>query len=347
MAQDISNQAVLELINKPAFCVKDGIVFQANEQARQRSIHPGDSVSQWITQDPAAYENFTEGCLFLPLQIHSLPYYASVTSLNGLHLFLLERENAKSLQTLALTAQQLRQSLSDLYALADSLKDQNEAAHMRQNLAQMHRNLCNMADVARLDNPSPLQAEPTNLTAFFAEVVEKNQVLLSKAGYTLEYTALPEIVIGMADRELLERSIFNLVSNAAKFSPKNSTLKATLVHSGKNLRFTIQDPGDGIRPEILQQVFCRYLREPAIEDGRHGIGLGLSLVCMAAAKHEGTVLIDQPKSGGTRVTMTLKVLPCPDQILRGPLQVFRYDYAGGHDHGLLELSNILPAELYK
>lgn len=347
MEQDISNQAVLELIDKPAFCVKDGIVFQANEQARQRSILLGDSIAQWIAHDPDPYNKFTEGCLFLTLKVNSLPYYASVTSMNGFHLFLLERNSDRSLQTMALAAQQLRQGLSGLYSLADSLKDQNEAAHMRQNLAQMHRNLCNMADIGRLDNRGALQAEPTNLTAFFAEVVEKNQVLLKKAGYTLEYTALPEIVIGMAERELLERAVYNLVSNAAMFSPANSVLKATLVRSGKNLRFTIQDPGDGIRPEILQQVFCRYLREPAIEDGRHGMGLGLSLVCMAATKHEGTVLIDQPKEGGTRVTMTIKVLPCPDQMVRSPLQVFHYDYAGGHDHGLLELSDILPAKLYK
>lgn len=347
MAQDISNKTLLELVNRPAFCVKDGVIFQVNERAKQRSIQPGDPVSHYLSRNSEAYENFTGACLFLTIWIGDIPCPASVTAMDGYDLFLMDWEGDATRQTLALASQQLRQSLSGLYAVADNIRNQADAAYMRQNLAQMLRNLCNMADVAQYDMRNSSAAEPTNLTAFFAETVKKAQTLLKKAGYTLDYAALPEIVLGMAERDMLERAVLNLISNAAKFSPKGSTIRATLVRSGKTLRFTIEDPGEGIRPEILQQVFCRYLREPGIEDGRHGMGLGLSLVCMAATRHEGTVLIHQPQEGGTRVTMTLKVLPCPDQTVRSPLRIFRYDYAGGNDHGLLELSDVLPPELYK
>lgn len=347
MAQDISNQALLELINRPAFCVKDGQVLHVNQMARQRTVQPGTPVADYLAPNPQAYENFSGGCLFLTLRIGDIPYPASVTSMDGFDLFLLDWENDSSRQAMALAAQQLRQSLSGLYAVLDDMKSGTQTASMRQSLYQMHRTLCNMADVARYDIRSTSQTEPTNLTAFIGEIVEKAQVMLEKAGYHLHYTALPEVVMGMADREMLERSVMNLISNAAKFSPKGSILNATLVRSGKMLRFTLQDPGDGIDPEVMQQVYSRYQREPAIEDGRYGMGLGLSLVCMAAAQHEGTVLIDQPPEGGTRVTMTLKVIPCPDQMVRSPMLVFRYDYAGGHDHGLLELSDVLPADMYK
>lgn len=347
MSNDISNQALLELINRPAFCVKDGQILQANQMARQRTVQPGTPVADYLVRNPQAYENFSGGCLFLTLWIEGIPYPASVTSMEGYDLFLLDWENDISRQAMALASQQLRQSLSGLYAVLDTMKNGTDTAYMRQSLYQMHRTLCNMSDVARYDICGSAQTEPTNLTAFFAETVEKAQTMLEKAGYHLHYTALPEVVMGMADREILERSVLNLISNAVKFSPKGSVLKATLVRSGKMLRFTLQDPGDGIAPEVMQQVFSRYQREPAIEDGRHGMGLGLSLVCMAAARHEGTVLMDQPPEGGTRVTMTVKVIPCPDQMVRSPMLVFRYDYAGGHDHGLLELSDVLPADMYK
>ena len=347
MEHDISHQPLLELVNRPAFCVKDGVIFHVNERAKQRTVEPGMSITELLGKDPQAYESFTGGCLFLTLWIGHIPFPSTVTAMDGYDLFLMDWEGDTTRQALALASQQLRHGLSGLYTVIDDMKDRNEAAYMRQTLAQMLRTLGNMADLSRYDTHDSIRMEPTNLAAVFAETADKAHALLNKAGFRLHYTALPEVVMGMADRDILERAVLNLVSNAVKFSPAGSILKATLVRSGKTLRFTLQDPGEGIPPQIMQQLFCRYLREPGIEDGRHGMGLGLSLVCMAAAKHEGTVLIDQPPEGGTRVTMTLNVLPCPDQMVRSPRQILRYDYAGDFDRGLLELSDVLPVECYK
>ena len=66
-----------------------------------------------------------------------------------------------------------------------------------------------------------------------------------------------------------------------------------------------------------------------------------------AACHGGTVLIDQPECGGTRVTMTMTVTPCREDRLRSPVRMLFGDYAGGHDHSLLELSEILPSSAYQ
>ena len=95
----------------------------------------------------------------------------------------------------------------------------------------------------------------------------------------------------------------------------------------------------------MSNVFTRYQRQPGIEDSRFGIGLGMVLIRNAAAAHGGTVLIDQSQGSGTRVTLTIKVQQNPSNTLRSP--VLRVDYAGERDHCLLELSEILPAHLYK
>ena len=69
------------------------------------------------------------------------------------------------------------------------------------------------------------------------------------------------------------------------------------------------------------------------------------LIRSAAASHGGAVLIDQPEGSGTRVTLTLAIRQDTSGNVRSPL--LRMDYAGERDHGLLELSESLPAELFE
>ena len=78
---------------------------------------------------------------------------------------------------------------------------------------------------------------------------------------------------------------------------------------------------------------------------RYGIGLGMVLIRSVASVHGGTVLIDQPTGEGTRITMTLQIRQATDSALRSP--IMKIDYAGERDHGLIELSESLPAGLYK
>ena len=65
----------------------------------------------------------------------------------------------------------------------------------------------------------------------------------------------------------------------------------------------------------------------------------------AAAHHGGAVLIDQPEGVGTRITMTMSIRQSKQATLRS--NVLRVDYAGERDHGLIELSECLPTELYE
>lgn len=347
MEQVFTDNPLLELLVRPAFIVKNDTIIQVNEAASQRAVTVGEPISKYVIQDLEAYHQFTEGCLFLTVTFFDLPCAAAVTKLDGCDLFLMDSVADGVRQSLALAAQQLRQPLNSVYSVVDDMKDRKQSAQLNQGLNQMHRIICNMSDLVRYDNRSALRMEPTDLCRVFDEVMEKAQTLLKKANYHLNYTALPQTVIGMADREMLERSVNNLISNAVKYSPKGSTLEAKLVSCGNSLRFTLQDPGEGIDRDIQKNLFFRYLREPAIEDSRHGLGLGLALVCSVAACHGGTVLVDRPENGGTRVTMTITVTPCDSTKLRSPVQMLIGDYAGGHDHTLVELSEVLPLKVYQ
>ena len=112
------------------------------------------------------------------------------------------------------------------------------------------------------------------------------------------------------------------------------------------LHFTLQDQGSGIPREIIGNVFSRFLRQPGIEDGRSGIGLGIPLVYAAAAAHGGTLLIDSSPETGAKITMTIRLKKADGTQLRSPVLTMG-DYTGGCDMALLEFSDVLPAEKFE
>ena len=150
----------------------------------------------------------------------------------------------------------------------------------------------------------------------------------------------------MVDVEKLRRAVFNLISNAVKFTPKSGSIEAKLTRHGNTLHLTIADNGRGIPAEQMGSLYSRYLRPSCVEDGRHGIGLGMVIVQAAAAAHGGTVLIEQPQEGGTKVTLTLAIRPQTDGNFRSPAAL-TIDYSGGRDRGLIELADLLPASSFQ
>ena len=337
---------LLELMERPAFLVADGIIQQVNQAAKQRLIVTGEPITKYLDQDLAAYEQFRTGCLYLNLSIEKFPCGASVMDMENAHLFLLDEQSDPSLKALALAAQQLRLPMNSVFLAAETITDRKTAGQISQSLSQMHRIICNMADAVRYYDKNAFRGETTDLTSFFAETVEKAIHLLSSSGVQLHYTALPQSAVSFVDRQMLERAILNLISNAVKFSPKGSCVDIKLSSKGHMLYFTVHDAGEGIDPQVQKQIFTRYQREPGIEDSRHGLGLGLSVVRSAATNHGGTVLIDHPQSGGTRITMTMDLRPKEENTLHSPISIPTVDYAGGRDHALVELSDVLPYDAY-
>lgn len=344
---------MLDLMVRPAFCVKDGIVAGANRDAQRFLIQPGTPVEVMLPEDAEEYHDFRDGCLYLTLQILGQPLDASVTKNGEYEIFVLEQDaDHAELQAMALAAQELREPLANVMTVADRLfpvvgtEDgvQDQVARINRGLFQMLRIVSNMSDAARYaQNPRQSQ-EIRDITGFFEEIFQKAGVLIEQTGTHLHFRNLHESIYTLVDAEKLERAVYNLLSNAMKFTPRGGTIEATLVRRGKRLYLTIQDSGSGVEPGIRGSLHERYRRQPGLEDGRFGIGLGMVLIRAAASAHGGTVLMEYPENGGTRITMSLQIRQHGGGTLRsGALQV---DYAGERDHVLMELSDALPAKLY-
>lgn len=353
MEQSQITNPILDLIDRPAFCVKDGVVTQANLAARQKQIAVGTQISALLRNDLQAYNEMGNGCLAVTVHCGSDEYLTSVTHTDEYDVFRIEQDLVSpELKALSVAAQHIRVPLATAMTVCDEIFTQmdecpnSQAAQLNRALFQMHRLICNISDTARYSEIPPIQMQTVNLTAVFDEVFEKATAILQSTGVRVQYTGLDTPVYCLADSEKLSRAVYNILSNAVKFAPTGSKIEAKLVRNGNMLHFTVQDEGPGIPREIMANVFSRFLRQPMIEDGRNGIGLGIPLIHAVATMHGGTVLIDHPDGHGTRFTMTLQIRNSDFTTLRTPVLPVG-DYAGGRDIALLELSEVLPTEAYQ
>ncbi len=346
---------MLDLLMRPAFSVKDGIVTARNRAAAQYMIEPGCPISQLLATGQEEYAAFRDGCLYLQLSICDKSRGASVTHIDGQDIFLLEDEaETEALQSLALAAKELRAPLSAVLACVDRLFPtldteadgavREQMASINRGLFQMLRIVGNMSDALRYCSESRSNLEAMDIRALIGEIFDRAAALAEEAGVSIRLRNLPQPVYCAINREMLERAIYNLLSNALRSAPKGSCISAEVTRHGKRLSLTVRDCGSGIPADILSSVYTRFLRAPGIEDGPQGIGLGMLLIRSAAAIHGGTVLIRQSGDHGTAITLSITITDPGSGMLRSP--VLKIDYAGERDHGLIELSNILPAASY-
>jgi PAS domain S-box-containing protein len=116
---------------------------------------------------------------------------------------------------------------------------------------------------------------------------------------------LPFVVSGDPDRLL--QVVWNLMSNAVKFTPSGGTVDARLAAVDGDVRLTVRDTGIGIDPDFLPYVFERFMQaEPAATRRHGGLGLGLAIVRHLVELHGGTIAVASAGRGqGTTFTVML------------------------------------------
>jgi PAS domain S-box-containing protein len=128
------------------------------------------------------------------------------------------------------------------------------------------------------------------------------------------------------DPERLQQAIWNLMSNAVKFTPRDGRIEVTLSEVDDSVRLSVRDTGEGIDPEFLPYVFDRFRQADSSASRRHGgLGLGLALVQQIVGLHGGSVSAQSAGTGeGATFSITLPAAatdshaePPPDRIESG------------------------------
>ncbi|WP_336242828.1 ATP-binding protein [Corallococcus exercitus] len=141
--------------------------------------------------------------------------------------------------------------------------------------------------------------QPTDLSAFTAELVSHFESIAKRAGLvlTVDLAPLPEPV--WVDREMWEKVVFNLLSNAMKFTFEGGVHVRLRAEEG-HARLTVRDTGSGIPEAELPHIFERFHRvENARSRSHEGSGIGLSLVQELTKLHGGSVGVTSEPGKGT------------------------------------------------
>ncbi|WP_415719196.1 PAS-domain containing protein [Roseibium alexandrii] len=164
-------------------------------------------------------------------------------------------------------------------------------------------------DLATLDaGIMELDLREVDLASTVEAAVEGLKDRIAEARINLR-TQVPDNIGNMiADEKRLRQVLFNLISNAVRYSEPDGVVDISCDRDDDKVTFVVQDHGLGIPAEILTQVFNRFVGHDT-GARRQGAGLGLAIVKSFVELHGGTVDIDSVVGKGTTVTCVFPAHP--------------------------------------
>ncbi|MEO6057115.1 MAG: ATP-binding protein, partial [Gemmatimonadales bacterium] len=199
--------------------------------------------------------------------------------------------------------------------LEDALEDLLDplAAPQRERIEVAHRNslrllkLVNtLLDFSRIEaGRVEASYEPTDLAAFTADLASVFRSAIERAGLRLVVDCEPQRALVYVDRDMWEKIVLNLLSNALKFTLEGE-IAVALRQVDDGVRLTVTDTGIGIPAEDRTRVFERFHRVRSARGRTHeGTGIGLSLAQELVRLHGGRIEVTSEVDRGTRFTVTI------------------------------------------
>jgi len=143
-----------------------------------------------------------------------------------------------------------------------------------------------------------------------AEVVELtvDEFTLPAGERSIAVVAQAEPVLVCGDRSALRRALANLVANAVRLAPQDSTVRVASSQAGERALLSVAEEGPGIAAKDQPSVFQRFWRGDASEAQAEGrSGLGLAIVRQIAEGHGGSVALVSAAGEGSTFTLSLPI----------------------------------------
>lgn len=185
----------------------------------------------------------------------------------------------------------------------------DQAAIVLRNSRRLLRLVNQLLDLQRL-NAGRMQPtfRPCDLVKFVSQIVETFRVYCEKKGIRLtadlsDLSACPPIYL---DLEKFDKVLYNLLSNAMKFTPAGQSITVVLRPLGEQCLLQVVDTGIGIRSDQLPHLFERFRQAEGSENrGYEGTGIGLSLVKELVELHGGEITVESVYERGTTFSIWL------------------------------------------
>jgi len=221
---------------------------------------------------------------------------------------------------LAVVSHELRTPLSAMLGWVRLLRGgQLDAARASHGLEVVERNaraqaklIEDLLDVSRIiTGKMRLDVQAINLLDVIVAAVESVKPSADSKSISLATVLDPKASVVLGDSARLQQVLWNLLTNAIKFTPKQGRVRVHLTRTDSVAEITISDNGEGIAPEFLAHVFERF-RQAQTDAARvhQGLGLGLAIVRHLVELHGGTVAAhSEGKGHGAVFTILLPLAP--------------------------------------
>ena len=196
---------------------------------------------------------------------------------------------------LAVVSHELRNPLSPITMAVGMLQAiapadervQNALRIIDRNVRHETRLVNDLLDLSRAERGAlNVERKPLDLGRLLVQLLGTMHEDARRAGLHLEGTFEPGLWVN-ADATRMSQVAINLFSNALKFTPAGGRVSARLRRQDDNARFSIEDTGVGIEPELLPRLFAPFVQGASGVSRRSGMGIGLSIVRSLVELHGG------------------------------------------------------------
>ncbi|MHC0038708.1 ATP-binding protein [Pseudoneobacillus sp. C159] len=228
---------------------------------------------------------------------------------------------------LAYITHDLRMPLSSMLGYVEAVHDRvkperNEQylKYIRDNTIRINRMIEELSFLSHLETGQvSFRMEPVHVSHFLRGFFEQYELVVRDAGldFMLDIGDTEDqgsnLPIVEMDAQRLEQALFNLVSNAMKFTSRGGLVRIALtvdeVNHTRYATISVQDSGTGIPQDQLEQIFDRNYKydRPGLDNGVEGSGLGLAICREIVQAHGGTV---RAESDGKTGSIFFVSLPC-------------------------------------
>lgn len=217
---------------------------------------------------------------------------------------------------LSMVSHELRNPLSAILGWTQMLRKQSlDIAKTTQALEIIERSaktqsqlIEDLLDISRITSGQlRLEMHPMQITPVIEAAL--NGVRITAQAKQIQIVSHLEPVVKpvLGDMLRLEQVIWNLLTNAIKFTPRGGQVTITLMELDAQAQITIRDTGRGIQADFLPYVFDRFRQAESVHTrSNSGLGLGLAIVRNLVELHGGTIEVDSPGEGqGATFTVRL------------------------------------------
>lgn len=216
------------------------------------------------------------------------------------------------------------------------LKDLRSVTHCYYRMLRVLANASLVLSVT--DGSAPFAPDEMDMIRFLSRLLDTVRMLCPGTAFSLSHGEIHPIV---ADRQLVELMVLNLISNCIVHAKGCTRVRLSLMETRENLILSVDDNGCGIPPEQLGTVFDRYCHGFDTGSLYAGAGLGLTVARSVAQLHKGTLLLESRQGRGTTVRVSLSRRLSADRLSVGQ-SAWENDMQGI----LAALADSLPDDCY-